>query len=154
MAVVCPLVPGVTMAPISPPPGLSQVDHVADGVTASTSPSAATPSLKNEPGELADEGEPVSERLAKDAETQAFKERELEHSRFREVVSTLWTWKSKQLFRRCCTPRERSFPISKGGITLELLPWPPSHGDNMVKQFLEYAHRRSLWATKLAKAAK
>ena len=86
LAVVCPPVPGITTAPISPPPGLSQVDHMADGVAAPTSPGAATPSLKNEPSELADAGEPVSERLAKDAETQAFKMRELEHSRFREVV--------------------------------------------------------------------
>ena len=90
------------------------MDHIADGVTASTSPGAATPSLKNEPGELADEGEPewsvenrvepgvgafhgtaeftnsleqpVSERLAKDAEIQAFKEREPEHARFRDVA--------------------------------------------------------------------
>ena len=55
LAVARPLGPGITTAPISPPPGLSQVDHMADGVTASTSPSAATPSLKNEPGELAAE---------------------------------------------------------------------------------------------------
>ena len=55
LAVACPPVPGITTAPISPPPGLSQVDHMADGATSSTSPSAATPSLKNEPGELAAE---------------------------------------------------------------------------------------------------
>ena len=68
--------------------------------------------------------------------------------------STRRTWKSKRSFRRCGALRVRSFPHFKGGIKLESLPWPPSHGDNMVKQFLEDAHGRSLWVTKLAKAAR
>ena len=45
-------------------------------------------------------------------------------------------------------------PTFNGGIKLESLPWPPSHGDNMVKQFLVDAHGRSLWVTKLANAAR
>ena len=154
LAVACPLAPRITTAPISPPPGLSQVDHMADGVTASTSPGGATPSLKNDPGELADEGEPVSERLAKDAETQAFKMRELERSRFREVVQRRVGVDTEAVIPAMLYAARADLPKFPGGIALELLPWPPSHGDNMVKQLLKDAHRRSLWAPKLAEAAR
>ena len=94
------------------------------------------------------------EQTPKDAEMQAIKGRETEDVRYRDVAEYPQDVEIQAVIQAMRYAACEELPTFNGGIKLESLPWPPSHGDNMVKQFLKYAHRRSLWVTELANAAR